>query len=148
MRPVVCAVDRSDEARAAVGIARELAAHLESRLFLFHVAPPTEAPGVSAAAAGQERLRAEELSDAEALVAQIVEEEGLGDDVTVRVEIGKADERIVELARQENAALVVLGSRGRGDLSSTVLGSVSHAVAANAPCPVVIVPPAAGRSLR
>jgi nucleotide-binding universal stress UspA family protein len=148
MGPVICAVDRSDEARAAVGIAGELAARLESRLLLIHVEPRTEAPGVSAAAAGQERLRAEELSDAEALVAQIVEEEGLGDDVAVRVDIGKAGERIVELARQENAALVVLGSRGRGDLSSAVLGSVSHAVAANAPCPVVIVPPAAGRSLQ
>ena len=117
-------------------------------MFLVHVEPPTEAPGVSAAPAGQERLRAEELSDAEALVSQIVEEEGLGDDVALRVEIGKAAERIVELARQENAVLVVLGSRGRGDLSSAVLGSVSHVVAATAPCPVVIVPPAAGRSLQ
>jgi nucleotide-binding universal stress UspA family protein len=147
MRPVICAVDHSDEARAAVGVARELAARLESRLLLLHVEPPTEAPGVSAAVAGQERLRAEELSDAEALVARIVEEEGLGEDVELRAEIGKAAERIVEIARQEDAVLVVIGSRGRGDLSSAVLGSVSHAVAANAPCPVVIVPPAAGRSL-
>jgi nucleotide-binding universal stress UspA family protein len=147
MGPVICAVDRSDEARAAVGVARELAARLESRLLLLHVEPPTEAPGVSAAVAGQERLRAEELSDAESLVARIVEEEGLGEDVELRAEIGKAAERIVEIARQEDAVLVVIGSRGRGDVSSAVLGSVSHAVAANAPCPVVIVPPAAGRSL-
>jgi nucleotide-binding universal stress UspA family protein len=147
MRPVICAVDRSDGARAAVGIARELAAHLESRLFLLHVEPPTAAPGVSAAVAGQVRLKAEELSDAEALVAQIVEEEGLGADVEARAEIGPAADRILDIARQEDAVLVVLGSRGHGNVASAVLGSVSHAVAANAPCPVVIVPPAASRSL-
>jgi nucleotide-binding universal stress UspA family protein len=148
MGPVICAVDRSEQARAAVGIARELAARLESRLLLLHVEPPTEAPGVSAAVGGQQRLRAEERSDAEALVARIVEEEGLGDDVELRAEIGPAANRVVEIARQEDAVLIVLGSRGHGDLSSAVLGSVSHAVAANASCPVVIVPPAARRSLR
>jgi nucleotide-binding universal stress UspA family protein len=37
------------------------------------------------------------------------------------------------------AALLVVGSRGLGPVSSAVLGSVSGAVAADAPCPVVVV---------
>jgi len=37
-----------------------------------------------------------------------------------------------------NASTLVLGSRGRGTLASLLLGSVSVALVAHAPCPVVI----------
>jgi len=36
--------------------------------------------------------------------------------------------------------LLVVGSRGRGDFTSLLLGSTSHQCAHHATCPVVIVP--------
>jgi len=149
MRPIVCSVDDSVGARAALRVASELADMLDARLVLVHVAPPTEAPGVSAAPAGQERLREAEYADARALLESMAKEAGLDDGIELRTATGSASERTVEISREEDAALVVLGSRGRGDLKSAVLGSVSHEIASNAPCPVVIVSPgAADRSLR
>jgi nucleotide-binding universal stress UspA family protein len=55
------------------------------------------------------------------------------------VHVGDCARRAVE----HDAALLVVGSRGRGALRAAVLGSVSSALAAAAPLPVLVVPPAA-----
>ena len=142
MRAIVCAVDESDAIDDVVRIAQALASALRGRLVLVHVAPPTEAPGVSAAPAGQERLREEELADARALLEGVAGRLDAGD-AEQRAEVGSPADRIVAIADEEDAALVVIGSRGRGDVKSALLGSVSHGVASKATCPVVIVPPGA-----
>ena len=142
MRAIVCAVDESEAIDDVVRVAQALATALGSRLVLVHVAPPTEAPGVSAAPAGQERLREKELADAHALLQGVAGRLAAGD-AEQRVELGSPADRIVAIADEEDAALVVIGSRGRGDVKSALLGSVSHGVASKATCPVVIVPPGA-----
>ena len=142
MRAIVGAVDESEAIDDVVRVAQALATALGSRLVLVHVAPPTEAPGVSAAPAGQERLREEELADARALLQGVAGRLAAGD-AEQRVELGSPADRIVAIADEEDAALVVIGSRGRRDVKSALLGSVSHGVASKATCPVVIVPPGA-----
>ena len=141
MGRIVCSVDDSDGARRALGVARDLAERLGLELVLVHVAPRTEAPGVSAAPAGQRRLHELALRDAEELLTRLHREAGLPDDVRQRAAIGDAAARIVALSADEDAELLVIGSRGRSGVTSAVLGSVSGRVAATAPCPCVVVPP-------
>ncbi|AZB42437.1 universal stress protein [Bacillus sp. FJAT-42376] len=52
---------------------------------------------------------------------------------------GEPSAVIVKYAEQENADLVVMGSRGLSGLKEWVLGSVSHSVVQKASCPVYIV---------
>jgi nucleotide-binding universal stress UspA family protein len=134
-------MDDSEGSRDALRIARRLAEVLDLELVLLNVAPPTEAPGVSAAVSGQERLQAEELRDAQQLLDRVALNEGFGPDVRRRAEIGPAADRILAVCCEEQAELVVMGSRGRGGLKAALLGSVSSKVASNAPWPCVIVPP-------
>jgi nucleotide-binding universal stress UspA family protein len=58
---------------------------------------------------------------------------------TRRVDLeGYPSDTLVSYAREVDAAMLVVGSRGRGDLASLVLGSTSHRVAHDAPCDVLI----------
>jgi hypothetical protein len=58
------------------------------------------------------------------------------------VEAGHPADRLVAVAEDEGASLIVLGSHGP---RSSLLGSVSAEVSRRAPCPVVVVPPGASR---
>jgi nucleotide-binding universal stress UspA family protein len=51
---------------------------------------------------------------------------------------GYPADALVEYATEVEAGLIVVGSRGRGDLASLVLGSTSHRVVNQAPCDVLI----------
>ncbi|MBX9691532.1 MAG: universal stress protein [Cyanobacteria bacterium] len=58
--------------------------------------------------------------------------------ITTEVVRGDAKSRIVEAAQQWQANLVIMGSRGRKELESMFLGSVSQAVILQSPCPVIV----------
>jgi nucleotide-binding universal stress UspA family protein len=59
----------------------------------------------------------------------------------LRVAEGDPADRLLDAVEQEGAELLVVGSRGRGSVSSAVFGSTSRRLATDARCPVVVVPP-------
>ena len=60
-------------------------------------------------------------------------------DIATRVDDGDPARRIIECAKAEDADLIVLGSRGLGDLEGLFMGSVSHKVSHLAECSCVTV---------
>jgi nucleotide-binding universal stress UspA family protein len=65
----------------------------------------------------------------------------LGAGFQVDTEIAKGDvrERILDVAQNWHADMIVLGSHGRGGVGRFLLGSVAESVARHAPCSVEIV---------
>lgn len=55
------------------------------------------------------------------------------------VKSGPPARTIVNFAKDKNVSLIVLGSRGLGDVEGYLLGSVSHKVTSLAHCPVMVV---------
>ena len=55
------------------------------------------------------------------------------------VKSGPPARTIVGFAKDREVSLIVLGSRGLGDLEGFLLGSVSHKVTSLAECPVMVV---------
>lgn len=71
-------------------------------------------------------------------VAEVVASGFPADRISTRVVCGPAAGTLIEAGG--GADLLVVGSRGLGGFTGLLLGSVSHQVAAHAPCPVVVVP--------
>ena len=136
---VVCGVDGSKGASGAVRFARTLSDSLGLRLVVVNV---TDVPMVSPRSAHHfyTELRAIALDAGEELLDWICETEGLSEEVVRRVELGDPAERLAAVSDEEKAELLVVGSRGRGRLTSAILGSVSADLARSARCPVAIVP--------
>ena len=53
---------------------------------------------------------------------------------------GDPAETAIDAVRRQKAEMLVVGRRGRGQLSGLLLGSVSQKLASLAPCTVVVVP--------
>lgn len=59
--------------------------------------------------------------------------------VSVQIGEGEPQKTILSIASAARADLIVMGSHGRGGLTKLILGSVSQAVAIQAPCAVAVV---------
>jgi nucleotide-binding universal stress UspA family protein len=89
-----------------------------------------------------------EVDEQEAASAQKIAEDGAaaarkrGYNAVARV--AEADESVAktidQVAEEVDAGLIVCGQRGRGAITSALLGSVSHALAAHTKRPVLIAP--------
>lgn len=144
-RTILCGVDGSVDARLALRAAAQLSAQLDARLVVTHVVQATPATTRIGPIGGPAVLGAplgSELEDGRKMLEHVVREEGLTD-VEQRVVYGFAADALADLADEEDAELIVVGSRGRGAFRAAFLGSVSGDLIGVARRPVLVVPPGA-----
>ncbi len=134
---ILVAVDGSDYSKRAVEAAGGLARLSGGSVRAVHVVEV----GMIGGAAGL--VPDEDLPGPHALVgeaAQRLEAEGVSTEaVLARAAAGYVAAALLEQVADMNADLVVMGSRGHGNLAGLLLGSVSHKVVQLAPCPVLVV---------
>jgi nucleotide-binding universal stress UspA family protein len=138
---IIHATDFSSEAETAEKEAVRLARALRAELILLHVA--SETPLYGETAFGMQRVKDVYEAQARWAEAKLAERarrlatRGLR--VGWRRRVGITHEEIVEAAREEKAAYIVLGTHGRGGIGRFMLGSVADRVIRTAPCSIVTV---------
>jgi len=141
--PILAATDLSDPAQGALAMAALLSSNEEEPMVALHVVdyspvtvvPEAFGPGIPIPVSEGEhqavlRAAAEKLDQALG---------GLGIKADPLVEEGGSVERIVAVAEEIEASLVVVGTQGGGGFSRMLLGSVAEDVLRRAPCSVMLV---------
>jgi len=146
--PVLFCYDGSEGSRAAMAAAGELVAHPAPAVVLTIWQPASVLLARAGGFGGGYFSDEERVDRDQAQLAGDAAEEGVerardhGYDASARVEEAAegAGRRIIEIAEELDARLIVCGRRGLGAVASVLLGSVSHVVLAHAGRPVLIAP--------
>jgi nucleotide-binding universal stress UspA family protein len=129
---VLFATDFSEDSLAAAGYALSMAQENEARLTLMHVMKEPEP---------FDKAAEDRISSANFRLREIVPEAAESwcrPEAVVR--LGTAADRILEIAREGDIDLIVLGVRGsRGGAATHLERATAHRVVAHAPCPVLTV---------
>lgn len=130
LKKILLGMDFSDHAHHALKYALSFARQYNAELTLLHV---SEHPVGSA---DIESANAEAMRELEQSVPPGAHKPSL---VKFAMRSGKPYQQIIELAREAQTDLVVMGVRGHGSLDSALFGSTAYRVIQLGPCPVLAV---------
>ena len=133
-------VDESGHADHAVQTAAKIAAESRDKVVVFHGVVVHQAKGSPFTT--ESRDEAQHLVDR--YVAQL-SEAGISatGEIHRELEIGIGG-ALIDVAQSHQAGLIVVGTRGRSDIVSMLLGSVAHEAVHKSPLPVLVVPEKTG----
>lgn len=128
LKHLLWATDFSESANAALEYCIALAKLTNASMTLLHIAEAEEAINEKLASEHRQRLEA---------TASRLSQSGFA--VTTVIRSGQAAKTIVEVAKEANADLVVLGAHGRTSFREKLLGSTTEQVLTTSPVPVLFV---------
>jgi nucleotide-binding universal stress UspA family protein len=146
-KTILVTLDSSALSEQALPHAALLARQFEAELILFQVVPYLSEEGVALDTVLLDRADLEEqqrdLIDAaknalQELVINLKFQHIVAQTV---VELGTAEERIVDYAKTHDIDLIVMSTHGRTGIQRWLLGSVAGKVSSAAPCPVLLIRP-------
>ncbi len=142
---VLVALDGSNQSLMAVDYASEIAASLKAKVIILNVVKVQEFPEGLREYAELEHVAGTDIEVLKKIAAHLVanaerraKEKGV-DDVVGEVEEGPVARTIIARAQHHDVDMIVVGSRGLGNIEATLRGGVSHRVELLAKCPVLTV---------
>ena len=143
-KTILVAVDGSEGSKKAIQYGAEMQTRYDAQLLLLTVFRHHSLLEASMSMVRPEnpqniddgmRGYAKEVADE----AKVLAREAGASNVRAFVKGGQPARTIVKFAAEHDADLIVVGSRGMGDIEGFLLGSVSHKVTSLASCPVLVV---------
>jgi len=140
---IICATDFSAHSVSVLAHAAAIARRYRSKLYVAHTIPTDVYRSVPAEVM-TEALKQTRGYVQDAMRNQLALEclQGVPAEAVIRE--GSVAPELLKLVDQVKAALVVIGTRAQHGLERLLQGSVAEEVFRQAPCPVLVVPPAAG----
>lgn len=138
-RRVVVGVDGSEHSQRAIDFACRQAVFTGQNVVLIRAWKPPATVPVDTRGHIPGSMSSTLLDEEEALDQTVAETRHRFPELTIEGELIATEEKQALEDASRTAAMVVVGSRGRGALAATVLGSVSHHVLHRAHCPVAVV---------
>jgi nucleotide-binding universal stress UspA family protein len=143
-RTIVCGLDGSTESRKLSRFADALARTLGAALELVHVVgAPTTHPLTAGGGTGHGARGPETHFGTQAILN--VDSAPTTERI---IPYGDPARRLAIIAGEKQALLIVVGTHGRRPVADALVGSVSSRLAADAPCPVLVVPAAVSERAR
>jgi nucleotide-binding universal stress UspA family protein len=131
---IVCGVTETSDGRTAAELARALGSRLGLRLVLVHVLDGVP-PGTQESLTARQRQ-----AGAERILNKIAGE--IGNGTEKRVIVGNRAGGLAQVAAEEGADLIVIGSRPAGLANRKLRCTLARELEATTPVPVVLAPPA------
>ncbi|MFQ5970289.1 MAG: universal stress protein [Nitrososphaerales archaeon] len=139
IKKILLPIDGSEVSLRAAKFAIKIAKTEKSKIICIHaICTPTYIPGNASPASYY--LEARKL--AEIWLGHAVElarKEGVDLSTEIVVDAASAVDAIANYAANEDADLIVIGTRGRTGVKRFLLGSVANGVVMHAECPVLVV---------
>jgi len=137
LKTIVVATDLDGRSGAALEYARKIAAVYGSRIVLAHGLDPMDYAAVDAVP-GRVRNRLDEGARAvlDEMTADLIRE-GIHSHSEVRQ--GVVAQMLLDVAKQYEAGLIAIGTRGRKGAGPLVVGAVAEEIVRHAPCAVLAV---------
>jgi nucleotide-binding universal stress UspA family protein len=141
-KAIVVGVDGSDTSRRAAEIGAEIARSRGAKLVLVTVVRPPEGWwGIGGAPPTPEALSAALVEGQQQVLKEAEEQLSLeGVDYETAEERGDPTSRLIAVAEEREAGLIVIGKRGAGLAERVMLGSVADRLCHHSPVPVMVVP--------
>jgi nucleotide-binding universal stress UspA family protein len=136
MTKIIVAVDESQGSRDAIALARTLAGATGSTLTFANVFPYDLQPSRAANGEFEEYLR----QDSRALLERLRDAHGNASVELKAIANASAAHGLHELAEEEDADLIVVGSTHTGRAGRVLPGSTAERLLHGAPCPVAVAP--------
>jgi nucleotide-binding universal stress UspA family protein len=137
LKTIVVATDLGGQSEAALEYARKLAGAYGARIVLAHGVDPLDYAAVGTIPeAVLEGMTADARQALERMAADLIRE-GIHSHSEVRQ--GAVAQMLVDVARQYQAGLMVMGTKGLEGAGSVVVGSIAEQLVRLAPCPVLAV---------
>lgn len=142
LNTIIVGVDGSEGAERAARHAVDVARTTGAKLYIATVVRPPEGWwGIGGAPPTPEALSTALIEGQKEVLDNLAAALDLeGVDYETLQDLGDPASRLIAIAEERNADLMVIGRRGAGLVERVIIGSVADRICHHSPCPVLLIP--------